>query len=476
MTGIPFLRRRTGRTAPVTSRPTERRRPAERGLAVDDRGRLTLHGVELAGLVTGHGSPLHVVDAARLDANADAALEPLTARGVGMDVFSSYKTNPVPAVLDRLHRRGVGAEAISAYELWLALELGVDPERIIYNGPAKSDESLDRAVEVGVGLVNANSFDDLRRMDRAARRGGRPLRSGIRVSMPHMWGGQFGIELEAPELRDAIRFGVQSDHLEFVGLHTHSGFALRTCADVERHLGAVIAAARRLADETGWWPDVVDLGGSLACASDRLADGTPVLSLATASEIAASEFAAAAEADGRPCPTLVGEPGRALTADTQMLLTTVLDRRPVGHAHGDGHGDGDAVEIVVDVGVELAEPLTSSHHDVFLAGSPGGTDAEHRAPDRRGALVRHRVIGPHPRRRDVVADDVWLPPVDVGDVIVVMDTGAYFVPFSTATSHPRPAIVMVEPADGTLPATVSVIRRAEDVEHRLALDGRSLGR
>ena len=60
-------------------------------------------------------------------------------------------------MLRRLHDRGVGAEVISPYELWLALRLGVPGERIIYNGPAKSAESIRTAIERGVLLVNANS-------------------------------------------------------------------------------------------------------------------------------------------------------------------------------------------------------------------------------------------------------------------------------------------------------------------------------
>ena len=63
-----------------------------------------------------------------------------------VDVFYSYKTNPVPAVLHRLHERGIGAEVISPYELWLALRLGVPGDRIIYNGPAKSADSIRTAI------------------------------------------------------------------------------------------------------------------------------------------------------------------------------------------------------------------------------------------------------------------------------------------------------------------------------------------
>ena len=78
-------------------------------------------GIDLAALAAEHGTPLHVVRGDRLDANAAAAM----AASEAADVFSSYKTNPVPGVLARLHGHGIGAEVISPYELWLAMRLGV---------------------------------------------------------------------------------------------------------------------------------------------------------------------------------------------------------------------------------------------------------------------------------------------------------------------------------------------------------------
>ena len=63
-------------------------------------------------------------------------------------------------MLRRLHERGIGAEVISPFELWLAIELGVPGERIIYNGPAKSADSIRQAIDHDVYLVNANSASE----------------------------------------------------------------------------------------------------------------------------------------------------------------------------------------------------------------------------------------------------------------------------------------------------------------------------
>ena len=94
------------------------------GLFIGPTDTLWSGDVDLADLARRHGTPLHVVRADLLDTNAAAARRP-----GGADLFYSYKTNPVPAVLRRLHDHGVGAEVISPYELWLAQRLGVPGER-----------------------------------------------------------------------------------------------------------------------------------------------------------------------------------------------------------------------------------------------------------------------------------------------------------------------------------------------------------
>ena len=130
--------------------------PEHWGLGRSAHGALQLGNVTLAELCERHGSPLHVVSGARLRDNAERFLNAPADLGATSEVFFSYKTNPIPGVLRELHDAGIGAEVISHYELWLALKLGVPAHKIVYNGPAKSEASIRRAVELGIGLLNIN--------------------------------------------------------------------------------------------------------------------------------------------------------------------------------------------------------------------------------------------------------------------------------------------------------------------------------
>jgi diaminopimelate decarboxylase len=408
-------------------------------------------------LVDRFGSPLHVVDAVALASAARRAVSPGVARAAS--IFSSYKTNPVPGILQILHGEGVGAEVISAYELWLAMRLGVPGERLIYNGPAKSPASLRTAVEHGALAINANSTAELADLGDAAGAAGRRANIGLRVTLPGMWGGQFGIPSTSPRLLDAIEAARRDDRLALVALHAHRGGRLRTAAEFTAHVEQVVAFSVALRDQTGWVPSILDLGGSLATptvgdigrrdyrlnralATDLLPpDPASCLALGQATIIAQEMVDAALGRDGDVRAVL--EPGRALTGSSQLLLTTVLNI----------HLDGSLPHAILDAGINLAEPTHGEYHQVFhtrLPTAPGETS--------------YRLVGPICMPSDVLYHHWRLPDLTPGDVLAVMDTGAYFVPFSTSFSFPRPAIVVQHESDCT------VIRRAESFEDLVRLD------
>ena len=82
----------------------------------------------------------------------------------------------------------------------------------------------------------------------------------------------------------------------------------------------------------------------------------------------------------------------------------------------------------------------------------------------RERALRYRLAGPICSPGDVLSWSALLPELAIGDALAIMDAGAYFVPFATSFSFPRPAIVMVDGSD------VHLLRRAETFEDIIALD------
>jgi diaminopimelate decarboxylase len=418
-------------------------------------GGLSLRGHALGELAATHGTPLHVYDVRALRSNVRAM--------AGVEVFYSYKTHPLPAVLQDLHSQGVGAEVISELELDLALRLGVPPERIIYNGPAKSERSLYTAIRHGILLLNLNHREELDPIVRIARELGCRVRLGIRVTGGWGWTGQFGTPIAGDAALRLFETVLAQPEIDLVGLHAHRGALIHQQHELDAYLDELLAFVDRLHARLGWSPELLDVGGSLGVASVqtigaralRLARGfgvpidapdlrgrlSPAAYTGRLRQRVSEHFLSVA----RPVPRIVVEPGRAVTGNAQMLITRVVSLREL---------DDDSGLAILDAGINLASILAYERHQIFSINPP-----EPGVP-----LRRYRLVGPICQPGDVIAQALMLPALKVGDCLVIMDAGAYFEADSTVFSFPRPATLRV---DG---AAVQVARRAETAADIFARD------
>lgn len=430
------------------------------GLSVGSTGTIWSGGVDLEAVAREHGPSVHVVRTEALARNAAAAL------GTGTsvphaDAFYSYKTNPVPAVLRRLHDAGIGAEVTSPFELWLAERLGVPGERIVYNGPGKSDDTLRRAIELGTLMINANSLGELSRIAKVAAELGRPANVGIRVALPGAWAGQFGVRHDHPGLFAAITDASSDPLLDLRGIHVHRGGAIETPDGLQAHVAAALDWCDVARRRTGWHPEIIDIGGSVACPTvasiparqyrlnrafgvDLLPpEPAARLHIGAASALAARLVSEHSAEHGLATPRVIQEPGRALTSDAQLLLTTVLEVKDDAALH----------HAVLDVGFVSAEPVQTEYHQLFSVSAP---TAHASAP--------YRLVGPVCTPADVLYNHWRLPELEPGHVLAIMDSGAYFVPQAGTFSFPRLPIVVQE-GD-----TISISRRAETFADVVAYD------
>ncbi|MCE9666533.1 pyridoxal-dependent decarboxylase [Myxococcus stipitatus] len=435
--------------------------PAWWGLESRHGQGLCLEGVPLKELTRRWGSPLHVVHLAALRRNVERFTAVPPGRVSGCEVFYSYKTNPIPGVLSVLHGLGVGAEIISASELWLALKLGVAPERIVYNGPVKSEASVREAITRGIQLLAANHAEELGTFSRIAAEVGRRPRVALRVSTDSGWSAQFGTPIAGGAALRAYAQARASAHLDVVGLHAHRGALIRTEGELTGFVESVLAFTDTLHQELGLDLEVLDLGGSLCTPSAEHIDErdwrlnltffrdlpapAPEQALgisryvALAVELVESHYARR----GRQRPRIFLEPGRAMTGDTQLLL---------GRVHTLKEGE-DRTWAVLDMGVNHAECVRNEYHQLFHVDRPD-------APASRV----YTVVGPICTPGDTLYHAKRLPDLEVGDTLAIMDAGAYFVPFATSFSYPQPAIIALEDGKERL------LRRAETFEDQVALD------
>lgn len=458
------------RTAvPPDSPPAAALHPGRWGLRRGEGG-LSLEGMPLSSLVDRWGSPLFVVHGARLDENVRRFRQGPQGRSLGVDVFYSYKTNPVPAVLRRLSRLGVGAEVVSPYELWLARRLGVEPGQIIYNGPGKTADVVRTVVESDLLLTHLNHREEIALVARTAAELGKRTTVGLRVATSDSWSGKFGIPIAGGQALAAYAEALAHPSLRVVGLHAHRGEAIEDAGTLERFVREVLEFCDTLHGRLGLDVELLDLGGSLAVptvlprdaglpspldpsARSAPPDSAPPslaervdrrLSIERYLAVLVGEVEDHFRRAGRPAPRVLLEPGRALTGNTQLLLCRVASMNAAGS--GPAHA-------ILDAGENIAHILHREYHEVFHAERwgepPYGTYA---------------LDGPTCSPMDRLREAVRLPRLQVGDTLAIMDAGAYLVSFSNSFCFPQPGIVAVDQGRATL------VRRPETYEDMIARD------
>jgi diaminopimelate decarboxylase len=418
----------------------ERLAPAYWDAEIGPDGHLAVQGVDLARVADEFGTPLHVVDVARLRANYYGFLDAFSGIHAPVHLGTSYKTNPAPFVLSSLHAWGSRAEVISHFELWLALKLGVPADRIIFNGPGKPREALEAAVAGGIGLVNVDSLEELEALEAVCAAQGRPQRIGIRVTGDVGWEQQFGLPIGGGVALEAFRRAHRSPHLRPVGVHLHLGTGIGEPDTYARGISQVLDLARSLRRDPGLTLEVLDFGGGFGVPTTRTLTEwdhrlqylrLPVRPAIPERAPRPTDYAARIEpllsgylAEGAAGGVeVVFEPGRAITGSAQMLLLRVLRVKQAGRATRD---------VILDGGRNLCLPLAWEFHEIHPVSRM-----------REGPLLPQSLYGPLCHPGDIVAQHKLLPPLVEGDVVAVMDAGAYFLPNETCFSQPRPGMVAI---------------------------------
>ncbi len=436
-------------------------------------GELFLDGANLCALATRFGTPLHVASARILQSRCSELSRAFSGYPGPVSICYSYKTNRTAAILSVLHGAGCGAEVVDGLEMRLALQLGVDPARIVLNGANKSEHELRTAVEEGLGLVVVDGFAELERLEGLGEEYDRTVPVALRIcpdvkprgmNVSSITGSrrtQFGFDFESGEAHVAIERAISKPHLRLCGVMAHIGSGIHDLKGVAKSIGRLLdlqLAATRLGAE----PDRLDVGGGLGTRLSHefttvemlryLATGRlprrprrdPENLFSRYGTLVTDAVTAGCRRRGLEIPKLILEPGRALVSDAQVLLLTVGQVRERPGVGRFAITDGGAMTVSM--------MFLSEYHAVLLANRDAPLDG------------RTHVFGRLPSPMDVVYRGARLPRLDPGDVLAVMDAGAYFTSTETTFGGARPPVVLVE--DGE----VKLARRRETYEDRVALE------
>lgn len=361
-------------------------------------GELFCEAVALRTLATAVGTPAYVYSRHALRKTALSLLQALPPPAL---VCFAVKANANPAILRELAGLGLGADVTSGGELFLALHAGIAPERIIFSGVGKTPAEIGAALDAGIKALHVESEAELDAIAGLSRARHQPANIGVRVNPniaadthPAISTGlhahKFGV---LPATAVALLQRAASDpFLQPVGLACHIGSQITDLAPFEAAAGFLLALAADLA-QTGIRLDYLDFGGGLGI--DYANTGAPTPH---------SWARALAHATAGSGYELVVEPGRSLVGPSGALLTQIVYTKTQ---------DGKRFAIV-DAGMnDLLRPaLYGAFHPILPVAQA--------APD--GV---YDVVGPVCETGDWLGKDRLLPELVAGDLLAVMQTGAY---------------------------------------------------
>jgi diaminopimelate decarboxylase len=390
------------------------------------KGTLYFDGVSTVELAETYDTPLYVVSESRIRNNYQRLYNALTRHYQKIKIYYAAKANSNLSVLKILETEGAGVDTVSPGEVFMALTSGFTPDRILFTGTSVRNDELKFLADSNV-KINVDSLSQLDRLLKMAV----PEVLSVRVN-PEIGAGHHDHCITAGK---NTKFGLWEDdalkaystakkaRVEKFGIHMHVGSGVLDVEPFLLALDKLLGIAKKVHDELGITFEFVDMGGGL---------GVPYkpeekpLDLNVFADKVLSLFKSKVEEYSLGEPFFCVEPGRYLVSDASILLTVVNTVKATPFKKFVG----------VDAGFNtLVRPtMYGSYHHILVAKRLNAKEQE-----------TYDVVGPICESGDALAKDRKLPKVEEGDLLAVLNAGAYgFSMSSQYNARPRAAEVLIK--------------------------------
>ncbi|MEM2726717.1 MAG: diaminopimelate decarboxylase [Archaeoglobaceae archaeon] len=384
-------------------------------------GVLFIEEVSTVEIAEKYGTPVYITSKKQLEKNIEAYKEAFP----DAEKLYAVKANNNLAIMKIIASNGFGADVFSAGELYLAVLSGFDRSKILFNGNSKSDAEIEMGISAGVKF-SVDSYDELKTIQKIAETEGKEVEIAFRINPdidpkthPKIATGlkesKFGIPEE--QAVKAYEMALSMKNVAPVGIHCHIGSQILETSPFVSAMKKIGKIARDI-ERIGVELEFIDIGGGLGIDYEGKGAIKP-------SDLAKDLLPAISEVHSalKSKPKLWLEPGRSIVGNTTILLTRV-------NAVKKGYKNF----VAVDAGFNLLirPAMYGSYHRVLVANKESGEEE------------LYTIVGPICESGDVLARDRKLPKVEKGDLVAILDAGAYgFAMSSQYNGRPRCAEVLV---------------------------------
>jgi diaminopimelate decarboxylase len=387
----------------------------------DDKGHLTIDGMDVIPLAEKYGTPLIVISENRIRNNIKMLVNAVSSNFENYEIKYAVKANPNPSILSIVKEEGLGIDASSLNEATLAIKMGFKPKNILFTPNFASKEELLWASNSGMPI----NFDSVSQLAQVS--GKVPETVSFRIKIDYGKGefkgtttsghdAKFGI-LESESI-DAYKTAKKMGASKF-GIHVMAGSNVMDPNHFRKVTESVLTVMKNISEHAGIVFDFVDLGGGL---------GVPYrpeeqpLDLKKVFEVIHTSFK---KILGKGhFPRLCIEPGRYIVADSSILLGTVTDVKIQ---------EKKFLGSDISMNTLIRPALYGAKHHMVLANK---LDSQING--------KYEVVGQICENTDRIGKAISFPNPEVGDLVAVFDAGAYVASMaSNYNGRPIPAEIII---------------------------------
>lgn len=406
-----------------------------KNLAVNEQGHLTVGGMDTVELAKEYGTPLYIMDEGLIREHCRSFKESMDKYygGQGLVCYAS-KAFCCKAMCRIMLEEGLGLDVVSEGELYTALSVGFPPEKLCFHGNNKTDHELSYALENGVGRIIVDNIYELERLNRLAEKTGRTANIMYRIKpgidahthnfiMTGQIDSKFGFALETGEAYEAVKKAIECSHINLVGLHCHIGSQIFDIDPFVKAAEVMLTFIAKIKDELGFEVKELNLGGGFGIRYTE--EDAPVGYDKYMEKVSEKVKEVCAEKNVK-LPFILIEPGRSIAAPAGITLYTVGGRKEIPNIRT-------YVSIDGGMGDNPRYALYQSKYDVEVANKANLPKTE-----------TVTVAGKCCETGDLIGEGMPIQPVEPGDILAVLATGAYNYSMSSNYNRiPKPPVVMI---------------------------------
>ncbi|WP_341279704.1 diaminopimelate decarboxylase [Paenibacillus sp. FSL H8-0537] len=405
---------------------------------------LCIQNIPVTQLAATYGTPLFIYDADRIRKQVKKFSHDLHP---SVKLFYSLKPNPNPTIVKMIYDMGANLEICSPNELEICKQIGASSDRLLYLGPGKTQKEIEMLLDEQVGYYVVESVQELKLLNEIAEARSEFVTVGVRINLNTSAKGskltmggqprQFGIDEE--QMEELFHHSSELRRVQITGIHAYNGTRILSADVIIENTRYILELAKQVARTYAIDLEFVDIGGGFGIPYFDNEGELDFASACSGINVLVEQFH---KEIGREIPIFV-ESGRYVVGESGVYTTKVL--------------------------------YTKKSKEVLFATADGGTNHHMAAGGNGNALKKnfpikvlnkwedepvasYHISGPLCTPNDLIAKSIPLPKLEQGDLVGIMNAGAYALTASPTLflSHPMPVELLIDEGE------VTVIRERDE--------------